>query len=524
MSKNPLESTNNGLNEPLLSNDLYADTSKRKIFQPPAKGFKNLTGARAPINGDTGGYASPDPFSSPFIVPPPKTGHAVSNFASPHHGEVTWRQDAKRRESLGLPEKQEGSGLCAVFGNFINAIVGAGIIGLPYVFKQSGIIPGSILMVLMAMLSDYSLRLMVKCAKFVKVDTYEDLCEYCFGDVGFYAVSLAMFLFDFGAMLTYLIILGDSGESLAEAWFDKSGPHVRQIIIVGVACVFILPCCLLRNVSQLEKFSAVSVLTVCVINLIVIYKYFDLGDEHYDRPVKLFNNQFASALGTLAFAFVCQDCAFLMYNTLRNPTTKRWATLTHSALGGSLIICFGFTLFGYLTFRGDVSSNILNDYDQQDKIVQFALVIYVVTMALTYPISFYVTRHVVYALIFRGPQYTTISDAPYSTHLMITLPLFAITVAICMFVTKLGFVMQITGSVAATVLAFVLPAACYLKIQPAPMQFWQYKKGVWAGFQMVVLPGALCVFGLGAMIVSSLQTLAIQFHWNIMSANEDLSN
>jgi len=516
MSKNPLESTNNGLNEPLLSNDLYADTSKRKIFQPPAKGFKNLTGARAPINGDTGGYASPDPFSSPFIVPPPKTGHAVSNFASPHHGEVTWRQD--------LPEKQEGSGLCAVFGNFINAIVGAGIIGLPYVFKQSGIIPGSILMVLMAMLSDYSLRLMVKCAKFVKVDTYEDLCEYCFGDVGFYAVSLAMFLFDFGAMLTYLIILGDSGESLAEAWFDKSGPHVRQIIIVGVACVFILPCCLLRNVSQLEKFSAVSVLTVCVINLIVIYKYFDLGDEHYDRPVKLFNNQFASALGTLAFAFVCQDCAFLMYNTLRNPTTKRWATLTHSALGGSLIICFGFTLFGYLTFRGDVSSNILNDYDQQDKIVQFALVIYVVTMALTYPISFYVTRHVVYALIFRGPQYTTISDAPYSTHLMITLPLFAITVAICMFVTKLGFVMQITGSVAATVLAFVLPAACYLKIQPAPMQFWQYKKGVWAGFQMVVLPGALCVFGLGAMIVSSLQTLAIQFHWNIMSANEDLSN
>lgn len=54
----------------------------------------------------------------------------------------------------------------------------------------------------------------MKTAKYAKINTYEDLCEFCFGNIGFYLVSAAMFLFDFGAMLTYLIIMGDAAESL----------------------------------------------------------------------------------------------------------------------------------------------------------------------------------------------------------------------------------------------------------------------------------------------------------------------
>jgi len=437
---------------------------------------------------------SPDPFNSPFMIPPAPL-HKVKCFSSPHHAE-------------NVIAKEEGSSIFSVFLNFVNSIVGAGIVGLPYTLKQGGLAVTIVVMMLMASLTDYSLRLIVRTAKYANVNTYEDLCEYCFGNTGFYLVSGSMFLLDFGAMLTYLIIMGDAAENLAGAWFHWSGQNVRRYLIIGISGVVILPLCLLRDISKLEKASAISVLTVVLINFIVMYKFFDLGDKYYDEPIEYVQTEFPSAFGTIAFAFVCQDCAFLMFNTLKNPTTKRWGSVVHLALGGACLICILFALFGYLTFRGHVTSNLLNDYSGTDKVVQAARLIYVLTMALTYPISFYVSRHVIYAVIYRGPEYKSEKDCSFLTHLGVTLPLYAVSVLIVMFVTNLGDVMSLTGSVAAVFLAFLLPAACHLKTQPSPLQFWLYKRGWRKGLRFVGPSMFLFLFGLLCMIASTGQTLS----------------
>ena len=49
-----------------------------------------------------------------------------------------------------------------------------------------------------------------------KIKNYEDLCEHCFGNLGYYAVSLSMLVFDLGAMLSYLIILGDAASKVLD--------------------------------------------------------------------------------------------------------------------------------------------------------------------------------------------------------------------------------------------------------------------------------------------------------------------
>lgn len=184
----------------------------------------------------------------------------------------------------------------------------------------------------------------------------------------------------------------------------------------------------------------------------------------------------------------------------------------HLSMIGACVICCMFGLFGYLTFRGDCVSNLLNNYDGYDPVVQVGGVAYVFTMALTYPLSFYVARHVIYAIIFRGPDYRSAQNSSLSTHLLISLPLFGITLLIVMFVKDLGLVMSITGSVAAVFIAFILPAACYLRIQPSPLQFWIYKKGVWKGFKFVVPSFLLLVFGVLAAILSTGQTILNQLN------------
>jgi sodium-coupled neutral amino acid transporter 11 len=66
--------------------------------------------------------------------------------------------------NISMPEKK--SGLIGASSNLVNSIVGAGIIGIPYAIRQSGIVVGIFLLVLVAYLTDKSLRIIIELACF----------------------------------------------------------------------------------------------------------------------------------------------------------------------------------------------------------------------------------------------------------------------------------------------------------------------------------------------------------------------
>ena len=97
---------------------------------------------------------------------------------------------------------------------------------------------------------------------------YEDLCQYALGNLGQFLVTASMFVFDFGAILSYLIIMGDAGTLVVQHIFSQFKPAdggendtVRRITIVVLAMTLILPLCLFRDVSKLEKAATFSVIT-----------------------------------------------------------------------------------------------------------------------------------------------------------------------------------------------------------------------------------------------------------------------
>ena len=59
-------------------------------------------------------------------------------------------------------EKSGTSTMRMAFMNMANSILGAGIIGQPYAFRNSGLIGGILVMILLTILIDWTLRLMVK--------------------------------------------------------------------------------------------------------------------------------------------------------------------------------------------------------------------------------------------------------------------------------------------------------------------------------------------------------------------------
>ena len=106
--------------------------------------------------------------------------------------------------------------------NFVNSIVGSGIIGIPFAILQSGTFMGIFLLAFVAFLVDKSVLMMIDCGiKTGKLDL-EALCEHCLGRYGYYTALTMMFLFAYGAQVSYLVIVGDTVPLVAESiWPDN---------------------------------------------------------------------------------------------------------------------------------------------------------------------------------------------------------------------------------------------------------------------------------------------------------------
>lgn len=81
--------------------------------------------------------------------------------------------------SLPIPDMPYGA-IC----NFVNSIIGAGIIGLPFALREAGLLAGILLLLATAVASNYSSTLIVKLGVKQKQPDYESLAKHVFGQTG----------------------------------------------------------------------------------------------------------------------------------------------------------------------------------------------------------------------------------------------------------------------------------------------------------------------------------------------------
>lgn len=69
--------------------------------------------------------------------------------------------------------------------------------GIPYAFYLSGVGMGVILLALVAIVTDYSLVLMLRSAHISGSFSYQSLMKYAFGRYGFVVLSFLQFIYPF---------------------------------------------------------------------------------------------------------------------------------------------------------------------------------------------------------------------------------------------------------------------------------------------------------------------------------------
>ncbi|MGH0129449.1 UNVERIFIED_CONTAM: hypothetical protein FKN15_018500 [Acipenser sinensis] len=161
--------------------------------------------------------------------------------------------------------------------NLSNAIMGSGILGLSYAMANTGIVLFVILLLGVAILSLYSVHLLLLTSKEGGSLIYEKLGEKAFGWPGKLAAFLSITMQNIGAMSSYLFIVKYELPEVIRAFMgleENTGEWYLNgnYLVVIVSLAIILPLSMLKNLGYLGYTSGFSLTCMVFFLGVLIYK------------------------------------------------------------------------------------------------------------------------------------------------------------------------------------------------------------------------------------------------------------
>ncbi|KAK6524321.1 hypothetical protein TWF694_005973 [Orbilia ellipsospora] len=243
--------------------------------------------------------------------------HAVEGGTAPLLTNIAAPSVVVANMEIGnLEGSSSRSGMKMAFMNMANSIIGAGIIGQPYAFKQAGLATGVVLLMFLTILVDWTINLIVINSKLSGADSFQSTVSACFGKWGLISISIAQWAFAFGGMVAFCIIIGDTIPHVLAAifptlktmpvlWLLTNRRAVITLCILGIS----YPLSLYRDIAKLAKASALALVSMLIIIVTVITQGFFVDKElrgNFSKPLLTLNSGVFQAIGVISFAFVCR--------------------------------------------------------------------------------------------------------------------------------------------------------------------------------------------------------------------------
>lgn len=372
-----------------------------------------------------------------------------------------------REDTPLLGKPRQLSSQAKTFANVFIAIVGAGVLGLPYAFKRTGWLTGLLMLFSIAALTYHCMMLLVRTRRrlesvdgFSKIASFGDLGFTVCGWIGRVVVDIMMVLSQAGFCVSYLIFIGNTMANLF-----NSGPatHVAAYVsssIWGISAKsFYIWGCLpfqlgINSIKTLTHLAPLSIFADVV----------DLGamgvvmaDEagivwKNGANVQAFGglSVFFYGMGVAVYAFEGIGMALHLESEMEDK--RKFGKILAIAMAFIALMYGGFGLLGYLAFGANTRDIITANMGKGliSTIVQLGLCI---NLFFTFPLM----MHPVYEIVERR-----LWGGRYCIWLRWLLVLLVSLVALM--VPNFGDFLSLVGSSVCCGLGFVLPSLFHLLV------------------------------------------------------------
>ncbi|CAM9652038.1 unnamed protein product [Chrysoparadoxa australica] len=368
----------------------------------------------------------------------------------------------------------EKSTMSQSIANLAKNIMGAGMFSLPagvaaFSDAKSAIVPASALIAILGLLSGYTFSLLGRSCGETGAESYEQAWSKSVSDKTAWVPATACVCTCFAGCLAYTLIIGDSVTALLQGFGLPQPWSSRTNVIAGASAFVLLPLSLLKSLKGLGFTSLLGSSGLLYTAAVMAVRYFDGSYSPGGRFYDTLDASFAPVFGTkaanpvlflvlismLGTAYEAHFNAPLFHKELENNTNKRYNIMVGSSFAISIATMIAVTAFGFLTFGGNSSGLILNNYAASDGFAAAARVVVALSIMFSYPLCFVGLRDGILEL--RG--ITKPSDTMRTSW---TVGLVGFVSLLSVFLTDLGFVNSFGGTLIANCIIYIFPATMFL--------------------------------------------------------------
>lgn len=386
-----------------------------------------------------------------------------------------------------LPEVQpvddktsdEGGSISGAIFNISTGMIGAGIMSIPATFKVLGVIPSFIVILIIGFFVDVTVEFLLKYTQSGESNTYGELMAESFGKFGSIALQVCVMITNLGALIIYLIIIGDvlSGNQsegslhlgILQEWFGIHWWNSRACSLLFIVLFVLLPLLLFRRIDSLRHASAISVLLaaffVSICSVMAIHAMWvgktqrpRLGPD-FASGVSYFD--LFTTIPIFATAFGCHVNVHPVRAELGRPSDMSLAVQISLVL--CVVIYFAVGFFGYLLFGDSIMADMLVNFDKiSDSLVGTILndtvrLSYAIHLMLVFPVMNYSLRVNMDELLFPKKPAESVRFFSLTCILLGFIYLAAIAIP------NIWYFFQFMGTTTVVCLMFIFPSSIILR-------------------------------------------------------------
>lgn len=283
----------------------------------------------------------------------------------------------------------------------VTAMVGAGVLSLPYAMSQLGWGPGVVILVLSWIITLYTLWQMVEMHEMVpgkRFDRYHELGQYAFGEkLGLWIVVPQQLIVEVGVNIVYMVTGGKSLEKFHQV--VCANRHCKPLKTTYFIMIFASVHFVLSHLPNLNSISGVS-LAAAVMSLSYstiawaasahkgVQDGVSYGSRSHSDAGKVFG--FFNALGDVAFAYAGHNVVLEIQATIPSTPEKpskgpMWRGVVVAYIVVALCY-FPVALIGYWMFGNKVDDNILVSLQKPGWLIAMANIFVVIHVIGSYQI------------------------------------------------------------------------------------------------------------------------------------------
>ena len=288
------------------------------------------------------------------------------------------------------------------------AMIGSGLLNVPYTFKTLGIIMSvgaSILFNLVTFLSTYFL---LRCKDVTQRYSYAIYSKLTMGSFGNISCKLAILIRSISLCCVLLKILGNIIRTLLLMFFQeyKDKFFLDSGFLLVAFGLLITPLMIQRDISGIAKYTFLGIyaITYLFASLVILFIYKYIHNEILPKEERMlypngtFFNMF-KCFGSYLNAYLFQVNVFPIYLPLHPRTTRNMLISTSIGTILSSIIYISFGIIGFAIYRYNIEGTLL-EYIGDDLIAYLKTSIPMAALLIVFEIAFIINTTISTALNF----------------------------------------------------------------------------------------------------------------------------